>query len=228
MKPLDRIRADVVACRRCPRLVAYREAVARAKVRRFQDWAYWGRPVPGFGDPRARLLIVGLAPAAHGGNRTGRIFTGDPSGDWLYRALYKAGFASQPTSVSRDDALKLTDCYINAAARCAPPDNTPLPQEFANCREYLIREMDALPRLRCIIALGAHGMKAVIAAWRERGRPVPRGLEFGHGREYDLDSGVRLITSYHPSQRNTQTGLLKEPMFDAIFAAARRVLRNGD
>lgn len=227
LERIARIRDEVVACRKCPRLVVYREAVACTKVRRFREQTYWGRPLPGFGDPQARLLIVGLAPAANGGNRTGRIFTGDPSGDWLYRALHKAGFANQPTSVSRDDGLAVTDCYINAAARCAPPDNKPLPQEYANCRGYLVREMEALQRLRCIVALGAHAMTAVIAAWRERGYAVPRGLKFGHGVEHELAGGVRLIASYHPSQRNTQTGLLKEPMFDAIFAAARRCIANG-
>jgi uracil-DNA glycosylase family 4 len=222
---IPRIGADVVGCRRCPRLVEHREAIARIKVRRFRDQDYWGRPVPGFGDPRARLLVVGLAPAAHGGNRTGRVFTGDRSGDWLFRALHRAKFANQPRSAARGDGLALDDCYVSAAVRCAPPDNQPLPAEFANCRPYLVREIEALADLRCIVALGARALDAVVRAWRDRGRPAPARVKFRHGLELELDRAVRLIASYHPSQQNTQTGRLTAPMLDAIFAAARRALR---
>lgn len=220
----DRIHDDLVVCRRCPRLVAHRERVAREKVRRFRNWNYWGRPLPGFGDPRARLLILGLAPAANGGNRTGRIFTGDRSGDWLYRALHKAGFASQPTSISRDDALRLRDVYICAAARCAPPRNRPLPQEFANCREYLLRELKLLGELRCIVVLGGLALAAMLAAWKDHGGTRPPGLKFGHGAEYALSGSVRLVCSYHPSQLNTQTRVLTEPMFESIFSRVRALL----
>lgn len=224
MDSIDRIHRDVVRCRQCPRLVAHREAVARDKVRRFRDQDYWGRPVPGFGDPHARLLIVGLAPAAHGGNRTGRVFTGDRSGDWLFRALHKAGFASQPVSVARDDGLRLVDCYVAAAVRCAPPDNLPLPREFARCRPYLVRELRALAGLRCVAVLGGRALASFAGAWRDLGRAFPPKVRFGHGAEHALDGGVRLVCSYHPSQQNTQTGRLTGPMLDAVFAAARRAL----
>lgn len=221
---LEELNARIVACRRCPRLVRYREQVASSKVARFRDWAYWGRPVPGFGDPGARLLVVGLAPAAHGGNRTGRVFTGDRSGDWLYRALHRAGFASQPTSVSAEDGLRLEDAYIVAAVRCAPPQNRPTPIEFRRCAPYLVRELAFLADLRVVVVLGQVAMDRFLRAWETAGRQVPRPKPtFGHGRTYDLGS-VTLVASYHPSQRNTQTGLLTEAMFDAIFLEARRLL----
>jgi uracil-DNA glycosylase family 4 len=223
---IERIRNQVIACRACPRLVEYRERVAREKVRRFRAADYWGRPVAGFGDPRARLLVVGLAPAAHGGNRTGRIFTGDRSGDWLFRALYRAGFASQPQSIARDDGLELRDCYVCAAVRCAPPDNAPAPAEFAACRPYLVREIAALSELRCIVALGGIALTAVRHALLELDRGFPRGLRFAHGAQDVLADGVHLIASYHPSQQNTQTGRLTEPMLDAVFAAARAALES--
>lgn len=221
---LEAVRAQVIACRKCPRLVRYREAAAHAKVARFREWEYWGRPVPGFGDPDARLLVVGLAPAAHGGNRTGRVFTGDRSGDWLYRALYRTGFASQPTSTSRDDGLELTDCYIAAAARCAPPSNRPTRTEFRRCRPYLTREIEALSRLRVVVALGGVAQAEFLRAWEASGRTVPRPRpRFQHRAIHELPPAT-LISSYHPSQRNTQTGLLSEAMFDSVFQAARDLL----
>jgi uracil-DNA glycosylase family 4 len=222
---LQVLQSTVIRCRRCPRLVSYRENVAKTKVRRFLDWKYWARPLPGFGAPDARLLIVGLAPAAHGGNRTGRIFTGDRSGDWLYAALYRFGFANQPQSVSRDDGMRLIDCYITAAVKCAPPDNKPLPGEFQNCRPYLVQELQLLKHTKVVIALGKIAMDSYFTACRELGRqvPVPRPV-FGHGRVYPLPWGETLITSYHPSQQNTFTGKLTVPMFDAIFATAKKLL----
>lgn len=221
---LEALNARIVECRRCPRLVRYREAVAGTKVARFREWAYWGRPVPGFGDPDARLLVVGLAPAAHGGNRTGRVFTGDRSGDWLFRALYRAGFANQPTSRSRDDGLRLTDAYVAAAVRCAPPANRPLPSEFARCQPYLETELRCLPRLRVVVTLGAVAMDHFLRAWAATGHPVPRPRPaFRHRGVHDLPP-VKLVASYHPSQRNTQTGLLTEAMFDAVFRTARAEL----
>jgi uracil-DNA glycosylase family 4 len=224
---LDRLAAEIIECRKCPRLVRYREAVARAKRPAYHDWVYWGRPVPGFGDRRARLLIVGLAPAAHGGNRTGRVFTGDRSGDWLYRALYRAGFANQPTAVSRDDGLALRDCYIAAAVRCAPPGNRPTPAEFARCQPYLEEEIRLLPRVRVVIVLGGAALTAFMRAWERMGhevlRPRPR---LQHAGAWSLPPAV-LLTSYHPSQRNTQTGFLSEAAFDEVFQKARRLL-DGD
>lgn len=224
---LGAVRDRIVACRLCPRLVRYREAVARTKVARFRDWTYWGRPVPGFGDPDARVLIVGLAPAAHGGNRTGRVFTGDRSGDWLYRALYRAGFANQPTSTSVDDGLELHDAYIAAAVRCAPPGNRPTPVEFDRCQPYLEQEIELLRNLRVVVTLGGVAMDRFLRAWTATGRTVPSPKPaFGHGRRHSLGA-VILISSYHPSQRNTQTGLLSEAMFDAIFRAVRKELSVG-
>jgi uracil-DNA glycosylase family 4 len=215
----------VVACERCPRLRAWCEAVARQRVRRFRDQVYWARPVPGFGDPRARLLVVGLAPAAHGGNRTGRIFTGDRSGDFLFAALHRAGFASQPHSVSRDDGLVLRDCYLAAVARCAPPANKPLPHEIVSCREYLAREWAALTRLRAVLALGRIAMDGLLAMLREQGRVPPRpALAFGHGVSHDLGGGLRLFTSYHPSQQNTFTGKLTAKDMDSVLRAIKRHL----
>lgn len=221
------ITAEIIACRRCPRLVGYREAVARTKRAAFRDWNYWGRPVPGFGDPRAPLLIVGLAPAAHGGNRTGRVFTGDRSGEWLYRALYRAGFCNQPTSTAKDDGLRLRDCYIAAAVRCAPPQNKPTRSEFARCQPYLEREIMCLPSLRVVVVLGAVAMDAFLRAWRTIGNPIPVPKpRFGHGRTWRFPK-IALVASYHPSQRNTQTGLLTESMFDGIFRTARRLVAAG-
>jgi uracil-DNA glycosylase family 4 len=216
---------EIVDCRRCPRLVVYREEVARTKVRRFRDWEYWGRPVPSFGLTGARLLIIGLAPAAHGGNRTGRIFTGDRSGDWLYRALYNFGFANQPTSVHRSDGLRLIDCYITAAIHCAPPDNKPLPSEFANCRPYLLDELKRMKGVRVVVALGMIGFKTYFAARKQLAwkNPVPLP-PFGHGLIARLPDDVTVISSYHPSQQNTHTGKLTEKMFDDVFRKARNAI----
>jgi uracil-DNA glycosylase family 4 len=225
---LAALNATIVACRRCPRLIAYCRKVAREKRRAFRDWEYWGRPVPGFGDPAARVLVVGLAPAAHGGNRTGRIFTGDSSGTTLMGALYRAGFASQPQSVARDDGLRLVDLYLVAAVRCAPPDNRPLPVELARCRPYLVTELRLLRRLQVVVALGRIAHDAVLAAAREAGAelPMPRPV-FAHGAEARLrwnDRTLLLIASYHPSQQNTATGRLTPAMLDAIFRRVRAAL----
>jgi uracil-DNA glycosylase family 4 len=211
---------DIVACRACPRLVEWREKVAREKRAAYREETYWGRPVPGFGDPAARLLIVGLAPAAHGGNRTGRVFTGDRSGDWLFGALYRAGFANQPTSTHRDDGLVLHGCCIAACVRCCPPDNKPTPQERDTCRPFLVREIQLLRQVRCIVCLGAFAWDGLLRALEEImpvKRPWPR---FGHGAEA-LVGPYRLLGCYHPSQQNTFTGRLTVEMIDTIFSRAR-------
>ena len=222
---LRAVTADVVACERCRRLRDWCRTVARVKVRRFQDQDYWGRPVPGWGDPRARLLIVGLAPAAHGGNRTGRIFTGDRSGDFLFAALHRAGFANRPVSIARDDGLRLIDCYVAAVARCAPPGNRPLPEEIGNCREYLAREWTLLTRVRAVLALGRVAMDGFLAMLREIGRVPPRhAYAFGHGLSHDLGAGLTLFASYHPSQQNTFTGKLTAHDMDAVLRAINRTL----
>jgi len=214
---LARVTAEIVDCSRCPRLVTWREQVATEKRASYAGEEYWGRPVPGFGDPRARLLVVGLAPAAHGGNRTGRVFTGDRSGDWLYGALFRAGYANQPTSVSRDDGLVLTDAYVAAAVRCAPPANKPTPEERDTCLPYLEREWALLREVRVVVVLGSFAYQVVAGMTGLRPRP-----RFGHGVEVELPDGKTLICSYHPSQQNTFTGVLTEPMFDAIFSRARQ------
>ncbi len=218
---LARVSHDVTLCERCPRLRRWCRQVARQKVKRFRDEEYWGRPVPGFGDARARLLVVGLAPAAHGGNRSGRIFTGDRSGDFLFAALYRAGLANQAESRARGDGLTLRDCYVTAVARCAPPANRLLPAEIARCREYLAREFSLLPRLRAVLVLGRVAMDGFLAVWRASGRAIPHGLGFGHGAEADLGDGLRLFCSYHVSQQNTFTGRLTERSFDAVLSRAR-------
>ncbi len=218
---LKTIAYEVSVCRSCPRLVAWREEVAAHPPRRFLGESYWGRPVPGFGDPSARVLIVGLAPAAHGGNRTGRVFTGDSSGDFLFRALCRAGFANQALSIAQDDGLVLTDCYVSAAVRCAPPDNRPTPEEFARCRPFLEREIRRLPRLEVVVALGALGWKASWRALGEAGYAAPaRRPLFGHGAEVTVGL-VRLLGSYHVSRQNTNTGRLTEEMFDGIWDRVR-------
>jgi uracil-DNA glycosylase family 4 len=222
---LAAISARVIDCRRCPRLVRHREAVARAKKREFRDCDYWGRPVPGFGDPRAELLIVGLAPAAHGANRTGRMFTGDSSGRWLFRALHRAGFATQPTSEHRDDGLALTNAWLTAVARCAPPGNKPLPDEIARCADFLRAEVELLARVRVVVALGQIAFSRWLELARERGAAVPRPRpRFAHLAVVRLERSPVLIASYHPSRQNTQTGKLTEPMLDAVFARARSEL----
>ncbi|HEY4818300.1 MAG TPA: uracil-DNA glycosylase [Candidatus Acidoferrum sp.] len=209
---------EIISCRKCPRLVEYRERVAREKRLAYRECTYWGKPVPGFGDPQAQLLIVGLAPGAHGSNRTGRMFTGDRSGVFLYQALYDAGFANQSTAVSPDDGLRLTNVYIAAAARCAPPDNKPLPSEILNCREYLEREIDIL-RPRAVLALGKIGWDVFLGILKHRGAiPARVGHRFAHGAEVDLpEAGLRLFGVYHPSQQNTQTGLLKPAMYAKVL-----------
>jgi len=224
---LARVSRDVVHCERCPRLRRWCREVAQTKVKRFRDQEYWGRPVPGFGDPRARLLVVGLAPAAHGGNRTGRVFTGDRSGDFLFAGLHRAGFASQPESVGRDDGLRLRGCYVAPVARCAPPANKPAPEEIARCREYLVREWALLPNLGAVLVLGRIAMDGFLAMLRETGRDVPRGLAFGHGVAHDLGGGVRLFCSFHVSQQNTFTGRLTPHSFDAVLAKVKRHLARG-
>jgi uracil-DNA glycosylase family 4 len=218
---LARLEARLTRCRLCPRLVAHRERVAKERVARFRDWHYWGRPVPGFGDPAARVLIVGLAPAAHGGNRTGRIFTGDESGNWLFAGLHAAGFANQSTSVRRDDGLVLRDAWVTAAARCAPPANRPMRHELETCRRWLLGELALLPRLRVVVVLGRMAHDAFLAAEAARGHPVPRPRPaFAHGAEHELPWGLTLLCSYHPSQQNTFTGKLTRPMLDGVLRRA--------
>lgn len=222
---LGRVAREIVACERCPRLRRWCRRAAKIKVRRFREQTYWGRPVTGFGDPRARLLVVGLAPAAHGGNRTGRVFTGDRSGDFLFAALHRAGFANQATSVSRGDGLGLSDCYVTAIARCAPPDNKPSREEIGRCREYLAREARLLSRLMAILALGRLALDGLVKALRGSGRiPPGRAFAFGHGVSHDLGDGLRLFASYHPSQQNTFTGRLTPESFDGVLAEVRRHL----
>ena len=221
------LQEEMTHCARCPRLVEWREQVAREKVRRFADEDYWGRPVPSLGGDDARLLVIGLAPAAHGGNRTGRVFTGDRSGDWLYRAMYRAGFANQPTSTHRGDGLRLRDAYITAVIHCAPPANKPLPEEVANCRPYLLAELEGLRHVRVVVALGRIAFDATIAnIGLERDDSAKRAARppFKHGAEVKLAGGRTLIASFHPSQQNTFTGKLTEPMLDAVFTRARELI----
>lgn len=224
LDPLHVLQQQVIACERCQRLRDHSREVARVKRRAYLDWEYWGRPVPSFGDPNARVLIVGLAPGAHGSNRTGRAFTGDRSGEFLYRALYETGFASQPSSSSREDGLVLKDIRITAAVRCAPPDNKPSPEEFAACRPYLAREIELMrPRLKVMVALGKLAMDAYLTVLQERGDIKSRSAyPFGHGAEHELNP--LLLCSYHPSQQNTSTGRLTFAMLQQIFARARRLL----
>jgi len=246
---------EVIRCRRCPRLVEWREKVADEKRAAFDSWDYWGRPVPGFGDPGAWLLAVGLAPAAHGANRTGRMFTGDRSGDWLFRGLHRAGFANQPEATNRNDGLRLSGIYVTASVRCAPPENKPKPSERKNCREYLEREIDALlSGLDVVVALGGYAYRHVMRVFRDRGWEVPSPMpDFGHGVEVDVAAsrnenvnnnsspvtdlsgdergpagyGLTLLCSYHPSQQNTFTGTLTEEMFDAVWTRARELREEG-
>jgi len=221
-RTLEVLHARIIECRACPRLVAWREEVARVKVRRFRDQTYWARPLPGFGDPAARLLLVGLAPAANGGNRTGRMFTGDRSGDFLYAALHRAGFANQPTSKSRGDGLALTDAFIVAPVRCAPPANKPLPEELSNCSHFLDAEVALLPSVRVVLALGGIAWSAVLAHFARRGLVVPRPRpQFGHAAEAQLPGAPILLGSYHVSQQNTNTGKLTPAMLDAVLSRAR-------
>ena len=225
IKSLSQLHDRIIGCCHCPRLVAHRERIAEVKVARYREEEYWGKPVPPFGDPNARILILGLAPAAHGGNRTGRSFTGDPSGDWLYGALYRAGFASQPTSTSTNDGLTLKDVYITNAVRCAPPDNKPNPAEKLACRPFLIRELELMQQVRVVIALGKFAFDAYLQTRVTAGLAIPRPRpNFGHGNTHMLEGGVTLLSSYHPSRQNTQTGKLTQEMFDAIFLAAKALI----
>jgi uracil-DNA glycosylase family 4 len=216
----------VIACTACPRLIEYCRQVARDKRRMYLGWEYWGKPLPGFGDPRAELLLVGLAPAAHGGNRTGRMFTGDRSGDFLYRALYEAGWANQPSSRERDDGLELRGCYITAALRCAPPGNKPLPEEIRRCRQWLGAELELLKRVRAVLALGRIAFDAYLnAVSRTEGFPPRGSLRFAHGASFELPAGLpRLFSSYHPSQQNTQTGRLTPEMMNRVLRDIRQFL----
>lgn len=224
MPTWNSLNRSIIACERCLRLRKHCRQVAAEKKAAYRDWTYWGRPLPNFGDARARMLIVGLAPAAHGGNRTGRMFTGDRSGDWLYRALHRAGFANQPQATDVDDGLQLRDAAITAACHCAPPDNKPAPAEIANCRGWLTQTIDLLP-VRVFVALGQIGWRSVIDQARDRGwlsGPLPK---FGHRAVVELAGGRWLIGSYHPSQQNTFTGRLTEAMLDDVFTAAKRLLQ---
>ena len=224
---LLQLNAEVVACTLCPRLVKYRGLIAREKRRAYRDWDYWGKPVPGFGDPNARVLILGLAPGAPGSNRAGRPFTGDASGTFMYPVLYEAGFANQPTATHRDDGLQLRDLYITAAGRCAPPDNKPLPQELANCAPYLERELDGLKKLKVVVALGKIAFDAYLNFLKRRGLlPSRKDYVFHHGAKHRMADGKTLLASYHPSNQNTQTGKLTRPMFVDIFKEAARLADN--
>jgi len=215
---------EVVACTRCPRLVAYREQVAREKRRAYLGWDYWGKPVPGFGDPQARVLIMGLAPGAHGSNRTGRPFTGDASGNFMYPVLHEVGFASQPTATDRNDGMKLHDLYITAAVRCAPPDNKPLPQELAECSYFLDRELTGLDKVKVVVALGKIGFDAYLNHVKRLGLLASKkDFIFRHGASYRIHDGKVLLASYHPSNQNTQTGKLTRKMFVEIFQEAAKL-----
>jgi uracil-DNA glycosylase len=232
---LRKLQDKVIRCRKCPRLVAYLQEVSHHKPRRYRDWGYWSKPLPSFGAPDARVLIIGLAPAAQGGNRTGRMFTGDRSGEWLFNALYQFGFANQPNSLRRDDGFKLNDCYITATIRCAPPKNKPLPEEIENCRTYFLEELDLLKKVEVIVPLGQIAFAQTLRSLRLKGAEIP-SLSFGHGKVYEVSTGqalqtpnsrlrtFTLVVTYHPSQQNTQTGKLNKPMFHKIFKMVRKKL----
>jgi uracil-DNA glycosylase family 4 len=221
---LDRLNSEVITCTLCPRLVIYREQVAREKRRAYRDWEYWGRPVPGFGDPSARVIVLGLAPGAHGSNRTGRPFTGDASGNFMYPVLHETGFASQSSATHRDDGLVLHDLYITAAVRCAPPDNKPLPLELAACAPYLERELQGLTKAKVIVALGKIGFDAYLNYLKRAGQlTIKQPYVFKHGACYKMPDGKTLLASYHPSNQNTQTGRLTRGMFVRIFEEAARL-----
>jgi len=222
---LESLNTDLLACRKCPRLVAWREEVARVKRRAYRDWEYWGKPVPGFGDPRARVMAVGLAPGAHGSNRTGRMFTGDASGEFLYAALFRAGFANQPESRHRDDGLTLKNLYITAVCRCAPPGNKPSPQEMVNCQPYLAQEIEII-QPRILVALGRVAFERILRIiydGQETNNECPSPVTFAHGAAYQLITGHWLLCSYHPSRQNTQTGRLTPKMFDEVWTNTREV-----
>jgi uracil-DNA glycosylase len=224
---LKQLQSEITICRKCPRLVKWREKIANEKVKRFIYCKYWGKPTPGFGDPKAALLIIGLAPAAHGSNRTGRMFTGDRSGDWLYRTLYNIGCANQSISTARDDGMKVANCYITAACRCAPPQNKLLPSEINNCSTFLLEELRLLKNVSVIIGLGKIGFDAGGSIFQELHRITSKQKpKFGHGVEYRLNEQVSLLGSFHPSQQNTFTGKLTEPMFEAVFHRALQLIKN--
>jgi len=223
-RELDKLQDTIIRCRKCPRLVAYLKEVPRHKPRRFKDWDYWASPLPSFGDPEGRVLIIGLAPAAQGGNRTGRMFTGDRSGEWLFGALHEFGFANRPNSSRRDDGFALKDCYITATIRCAPPKNKPLPEEIENCRPYFLKELDLLKRIKVLIPLGQIAFTQTLKSLRLKGIEIP-ALAFGHGKVYPLPNGQTIITTYHPSQQNTQTGKLTKSMFHKIFEMIQNEVR---
>jgi uracil-DNA glycosylase len=225
---LEILNQELIACRRCARLTEWRERVGVEKRRAYRDETYWARPVTGFGDPRARLLVLGLAPAAHGANRTGRMFTGDRSGDWLYAALHRAGFASQPASIHAGDGLRLVDAWVTSAVKCAPPDNKPLPAERDACAAWIGAEFQALTGLRAVVCLGKFAWDAGLRLLRAHGHALPSPTPaFGHGAVFRTGDGLAVIGSYHPSQQNTFTGRLTEPMLDAVFAAARAAVEGG-
>ena len=227
MAVIKQLNESIIGCKRCPRLVRWREAAAKNPPPRYLGQRYWAKPLPGFGDPKASLLIVGLAPAAHGGNRTGRMFTGDRSGDWLYGALHAAGFANQANSDHRDDGLRLRECYITAAVHCAPPGNKPAIGEFQRCRPYLVQELKHFRQVKVVIALGKIAFDSFIKAYEEAGGTITKPRpKFGHGVAVDLPNGQRLICSYHPSQQNTFTGKLTRLMFQSIFDRARAILND--
>jgi len=223
-KELNALQETVIQCRKCPRLVIHRQEVAKQRPKRYRDWDYWAKPLPSFGDPLARLFVVGLAPAAHGGNRTGRMFTGDRSGEWLFRALHEFGFSNQPESSRRDDGFALNDCYITATIRCAPPDNKPLPEEIENCRPYFLKEIDLLKKISVFIPLGQIAFTQTLKVLRMKGMVIPPA-PFGHGKVYPLQTGQTVITTYHPSQQNTQTGKLTKARFHQVFRMARKELK---
>jgi uracil-DNA glycosylase family 4 len=222
---IKKLQSVIISCRRCPRLVKWRRKISKEKVKRFAEFEYWGKPVPGFGDPKASLFIIGLAPAAHGGNRTGRMFTGDRSGDWLFMTLFKYGYTSKPVSIDRLDGLKLKNCYITAACRCAPPQNKPLPSEIKKCRRYLLEELLLLKNITVIIGLGKIGFDAALNclndAYTIDNKPKP---VFGHGAEYRITERITLLGSFHPSQQNTFTGKLTKKMFDSVFRRASQLI----
>ena len=228
MNDLILLESTISDCTLCPRLTTYRREVAQEKVKRFKGWDYWGRPIPGFGDSQCRLYVLGLAPAAHGGNRTGRVFTGDRSGDWLYEALYTFGFANQPESVHREDGLTLRNCYVAAAVRCAPPANKPTKEEFETCRPYVAKELALLRHVKVVVALGKIAFDEYLRTCQSMGNilPSPRP-KFSHGAEYVLPWGLTLLGSYHPSQQNTFTGTLTRSMFHAVFRRAKKIVATG-
>jgi uracil-DNA glycosylase family 4 len=227
--PIRQLNDEVTSCRRCKRLVTWREKIAREKKRAYMDFEYWGKPVPGFGDPNARVFILGLAPGAHGSNRTGRVFTGDSSGNFMYPVLHRTGFASQPRGTHRGDGMVLTDAYITAAARCAPPQNKPTPRELSNCTPFLDRELALLKNVRVVVALGRIGFEAYLNHLKRTGViESKKAYAFGHGVEYAMPDGKTLVGSYHPSNQNTNTGKLTEAMFTKLFERVARLARSGD